>query len=252
VTLVRKCLDWVEATVASIGIITIAIAVIFLGESLPEFFGLSFRQPPPLHDRALLHMDLLLTGTHPSFLIGRWLLPHPLLMSTLTAVYLVLPPVLALLTTLSFCHPDTLCPAEALLYVGGPALAGGFCYLLCPAVGPAFLWRFPYGDPGPLRVTTMACPPGVPFNASPSMHAAWAMLLVIATRRFAWPMRVLTLAYSLLTLLATMALGEHYLVDLLAAIPVVAMFWNVTRRSYPAASLCASLVLAWQLFIRFQ
>jgi hypothetical protein len=87
------------------------------------------------------------------------------------------------------------------------------CYLLFPAVGPIHA-----GDPRAGR------------NCMPSMHLTWAMLLWVNSK--GW-LRWITGAYVLLTVLSTLATGEHYVLDLVAAIPwtwflsVLARKWSL-------------------------
>jgi hypothetical protein len=73
------------------------------------------------------------------------------------------------------------------------------CYLLIPAVGPAFIGSSTAGR-----------------NCMPSMHLTWALLLwVNAKSVFKW----LAALFAILTAVATIAMGEHYVIDLVAAIP---------------------------------
>ena len=52
----------------------------------------------------------------------------------------------------------------------------------------------------------------------PSLHVAWALLVYWLWRSSRW--RWIVLAYLLLTMLATLGGGEHYLVDLAGSISV--------------------------------
>jgi hypothetical protein len=73
-----------------------------------------------------------------------------------------------------------------------------FLYLVFPAVGPAHL-----GD----RLA--------PRNCMPSMHLAWALVLAAyLPRRWRWAGAL----FSLLTAAATLGTGEHYWIDLAAAL----------------------------------
>jgi hypothetical protein len=73
------------------------------------------------------------------------------------------------------------------------------CYLLFPAVGPAHV-----GDPL------------APRDCMPSMHLAWALLLWMNARGRIRPVFAI---FAGLTAVATLATGEHYLPDLVAAVP---------------------------------
>lgn len=96
------------------------------------------------------------------------------------------------------------------------ALLGGcLCfagYAILPAVGPAYYdW-------------TRGVALFAPRNAMPSMHLTWALLIAVNARGRG--LRAALWAYAGLLAVATIALGEHYLVDLLAAIPfAIAVQW---------------------------
>jgi hypothetical protein len=94
-------------------------------------------------------------------------------------------------------------------------LAGSVCFIfygLFPAVGPGhFDW-------------TRQTPLSAPDNCMPSMHLTWALLIAINAHsrrlRFGLWLNVA------LTIASTLALREHYLVDLIAAVPyTVSIQW---------------------------
>ena len=74
------------------------------------------------------------------------------------------------------------------------------CYFLFPAVGPAHVVQ-----------------PGAARNCMPSLHFTWAALLWVNTR----PKRLrgLFLVFVGITAFTTLATGEHYVLDLVAALP---------------------------------
>ncbi|HLY40037.1 MAG TPA: phosphatase PAP2 family protein [Terracidiphilus sp.] len=59
----------------------------------------------------------------------------------------------------------------------------------------------------------------VPPNCFPSMHTVSALLVLYWLRHWKWGCVVGAL-HMLLTILATLGLGEHYTIDLLAAVPL--------------------------------
>ena len=73
------------------------------------------------------------------------------------------------------------------------------CYLMFPAVGPIHV-----GDPN------------APRNCVPSMHLTCALFLWTNTR--GW-LRWVTATFAFFTALATLATGEHYVFDLVVAVP---------------------------------
>lgn len=125
---------------------------------------------------------------------------HPWLGKPLGIVYIALP--LAMMAGI-IERPRT----AALLIVA--ALSALPCYLLFPAVGPAHV-----GDPNAWR------------NCMPSMHVTWTLLLWMNARGRA---RMLFAAFAWLTALSTLTTGEHYLPDLIAALPWAWMLNESTK-----------------------
>jgi hypothetical protein len=132
--------------------------------------------------------------------------PHALLMRGLEQVYYLLP--LVMLLCISVCHGHG---RKCLLY--SVALAGILCipcYFAFPAVGPAHV-----GDQG------------APRNCMPSMHCAWALMLWINSKGYAkWLFGLLTA----LTFASTITTGEHYVPDLVAAVPFTAAITWLVRK----------------------
>jgi membrane-associated phospholipid phosphatase len=80
-----------------------------------------------------------------------------------------------------------------------------FFYLLFPAVGPIYYSH---------QVST-----NIPRNCIPSMHFTWGLLLALNARSWLrWPLWV----YASLVGVSTIALGQHYLIDLIVALPYTA------------------------------
>jgi len=98
-------------------------------------------------------------------------------------------------------------------------------YLLFPAVGPDHSFAgWPASSAHLANVSATA-----PRNCMPSMHFSWALLLAINARNRAW--RTGLLVYSGLMAIATVAGGEHYFIDLLAAVPfTLAVQWIAEHR----------------------
>lgn len=99
--------------------------------------------------------------------------------------------------------------------LAGSIVGGVVCYFQFPATGPVhafagFPWSVPSAGKGMIRVSGIA-----PRNAMPSPHFTWAILLYVNAGK----LKVLMSVFLLLTAFATLASGEHYLVDLLAAVP---------------------------------
>jgi hypothetical protein len=99
-------------------------------------------------------------------------------------------------------------------------LGGCLCfafYALFPAVGPGnFDWT------RQIRHVT------APLNCMPSMHLTWSLLIALNARSVR--LRIELWIYVALTAIATLALREHYLIDLIAAVPyTLAVQWMVCR-----------------------
>jgi hypothetical protein len=87
--------------------------------------------------------------------------------------------------------------------------------------------------------------PGAARNCMPSLHLAWALILWRTTVGARAAVRWAAIAFVLVTALATLGSGEHYLVDLIVAAPfAVALLALVTP---PAPSLEGVRARAWAL-----
>jgi hypothetical protein len=127
-------------------------------------------------------------------------------------------------------------------------LVGGCLYGIVPALGPryAFGALFPMGNP---YVAAALVPlDGYP-NAMPSLHVATALLLVLFTvrNRLLLPIAGLFLAG---TVAATLAF-EHYVVDLVVAVPFACFAVESAYGRLISAVKYLGLVLAWLGLIRF-
>jgi len=129
-------------------------------------------------------------------------------------------------------------------YLIGPCL-----YMLLPARGPrhAFGSAFPMGNPdvSPALVQLSGWP-----NAIPSLHVSTALLFVL----FAGKNRVLRVVawiYLAGTVAATLAF-EHYLIDLIVAVPFAYFVTRIAEGKTAQALGNFAVVLAWLLTIRFR
>ena len=174
----------------------------------------------------------------PSFVMGRfvmgtWLFP------VLTNVYEAAPAVL-----LFVCLAHTWKAGNTLrviaVYVTN--CTGYLLYFLLPASGPVYAFSaFPYREPEPLLgVVSIAGPP----NCMPSLHSSAALLALYLCWRWRGP-RAISAVFVVLTLAATLALGEHYVIDLVVAVPFTAFVITLVDRRFQAAAGSMALVLAW-------
>jgi len=103
----------------------------------------------------------------------------------------------------------------ALAFFLNLTLAVGF-YLIFPICGPKYAFpTFPH-LPGvvPIRTLILKAPP----NGMPSAHVSNALLVLWFLRRWRSG-RIAGTVFAILTAVAVMSTGEHYFVDVLAAVP---------------------------------
>jgi hypothetical protein len=104
---------------------------------------------------------------------------------------------------------------------GLAAVFGLLAYQVVPATGPKYAFEgYPMQDPL-LGAFERWAPwqPLVPRNAMPSLHVTWAMLIAWHAARTHWIGGLAGGAFLILTVVATLASGEHYVVDLVMAVP---------------------------------
>jgi hypothetical protein len=151
--------------------------------------------------------------------LARFLEQHPTLHSICAADYLYwwVPVWIALLAT-AYWDLGEDWPALATYLLSG--ILAVPIYLLVPACGPAnILPNFPDIYHGPVHVLFVAGARGLaPTNCVPSVHFTVALLALWFLRK-SKPLLVLAILNAVLTAIATLGLGEHYLIDLLLALP---------------------------------
>jgi hypothetical protein len=196
------------------------------------------------YDSLLLAFDSSL-GASTSFLFGRLLAANPLLDHLTRTVYDALP--LGASCILAWNNRSRSKPVSVIPMYISMMLLGYGLYWLYPAAGPAFAYRgmFPQFAPAAREILSMRLAPfDAPRNAMPSLHFG-AMLLVMWNSR-AWPLpgRVAAAAFSLAMAFATLALGEHYLIDLVVAFPFMLCLQAGWSTSVPLRSACRYQPLA--------
>jgi len=176
----------------------------FIGFSIIATFlqDLILRLVPHTIDASLLRIDRQLGFDAIQFLgFMRW---HHSLWAALQIPYLWLPVVMAIAWV-----------SEQSYELRWAVLLGGvFCwffYAAFPAAGPSYFF------------TGVA--DSAPRNCMPSMHFAWALMLAVYSR--SW-LRTFLWIYAAVIAFATLALGEHYIIDLIAAVPYT---WAISYTS---------------------
>jgi hypothetical protein len=146
--------------------------------------------------------------------------------------------------------------------IAGPL--GVVFYNQVPAGGPGNLFgsKFPFDPMTTEQVRQLplqALRIGGARNAFPSLHLAWALLAWWYTEGFSRGTKIVFLVFLAGTVISTMATGEHYFVDLVAAFPFALMIYaacalNVPisnpRRLVPLAA-AVLMLLAWMVLLRW-
>jgi hypothetical protein len=135
-------------------------------------------------------------------------------------------------------------------------------YGVYPAVGPkhAFGGLYPRNPPLLTQIATQTMTvPDAPRNCMPSLHLAGA--LVICWNSCLWPRwgRLLAGLFLWTTIFSTLALGEHYLLDLVVAVPFTLIFQAAWTVSVPLAQsvrhkplvVGTMLTVAWFVLLRY-
>ncbi len=124
-------------------------------------------------------------------------------------------------------------------------------YFVFPAAGPRYAFPAFPNLPAAVRAGAVRFE-GIP-NAMPSLHMAGTLMVFWLSRP--WPrLRMFTGGICAMTALATMSMGEHYLVDLVVAVPyslaIFALAANAPDRRFPLA-VGAGMVLIWLAVLRY-
>jgi hypothetical protein len=138
------------------------------------------------------------------------------------------------------------------LYLG-IGIVGYLLYFIVPACGPSYAFgkAFPYSLPpvDAARLTNSVFQSAP--NAMPSLHFANALVLYWNSRPWR-RLHLAMLAFLILTGIATLGTGEHYLTDLVVAVPFAtamqAFFSRSSARRAIAIS-CSVLVCSWFVLI---
>ena len=188
---------------------------------------------PEKLDLYVYRMDGLL-GFQPSFVLGRLVADHLSLMILLKLLYELLPVVIAVVFGGYLWYRSAEAMSMVPVFVLNLALSVPF-YLIFPVSGPAYAFpNYPALPTGP--VIPHPIPLSAPPNGVPSIHFSSALLIFWYARKL--PLgRWMGGAYLLFMAAATMGSGEHYLFDLLMALPYAAMIYRagnqVARLKFP-------------------
>ena len=224
---------------------------------------------PTTYDATTNAMDAALVGFSASLSLMEEVRQHVFLWNVLWCVYASLPLAVVAMVILLIRHADSHRVGVFRIWVVSVFLAFA-CYNLVPVTGPVF--AFPHGmetfgaqrgaTTRRLLVPAFVKAPryGVAGNAYrngvPSMHVAWALMLWFASLCIpAGGVRKAYGLYAVLTCVAVIGLGEHYLVDMVAAVPTatgmfLAFSGEPNRRRRNAVITCGVLLLSWVVAVR--
>ncbi len=188
-------------------------------------------------------------GFQPSFWVARLLNQYPPLRFASLLSYVSLPLAMGAAYAASV-DPHAKKPSLFMLKLFVLAGLLGWClYLFFPATGPAYAFQgdFPNHALSPaelkqLVLEPISLPQSIPRNAIPSLHMAWAILIAWNASRLGHLAQSAVVGYLILTVLATLGTGEHYLIDLVVAFP-----FALAVQSLGAASESASREYPWKL-----
>ncbi len=204
-------------------------------------------------------------GFQPSFALGRFVNSKPWLLPFAKVSYEGVPLAMAALYAGFMRRRDK--PIWEIIEVLLIATIIGCVFLnIFPVCGPRYAFgpHFPnatisHAGLSQLALAKTPIPLVFPRNGVPSLHLTWALLIWLNTRSLPRWARYAALAFVLATVFDTLASGEHYLFDLVVALPFVlwiqaCMARTVSirdrRRWLPAMCGCA-LFLTWLVIGRF-
>jgi hypothetical protein len=218
---------------------------------------------PRTYDAFLLAFDGGL-GFQPSFVLGRLLPDGSNAWGLTTVVYYALPLAFCILYA-SHLASDRAGEPQPVLILAlflSLLLVGFTLYGIYPAVGPKHAFGELYPRNPPLLAQIAVQPmtvPDAPRNCMPSLHLAGALAIWWNSRlRSRWR-RLLAGLFLWATIFSTLALGEHYLVDLVVAVPFTLIFqaaWTVSVpfpqpvRHQPLVA-GTMLTIAWYILLRY-
>jgi hypothetical protein len=225
-------------------------ALIFLALSvmLADLLKLAIQRTTHRYDLEIYAMDnATWNGFGPFF--GRLIVPHPWAANVEEIVYAALPGVMILVFAFYTYRRRNFAIDLLGLYIT-MAISGFLLYFVAPACGPiyAFGSSFPFSLP-PVRTAKLAndilqhAP-----NAMPSLHFANALILYLNSKPWR-SLHIFTLAFMILTAVATLGSGEHYVTDLVVAVPFAVALQLLFSSYRFAAALPTLLVSIWFLAI---
>jgi hypothetical protein len=204
-------------------------------------------------------------GLQPSFWVGRIMYDSLVLTRSALLTYLSLPFAMAAVCAwqIPIAARRTSWHVLTVLLLAG--VGGWFLYNVVPGTGPIyafgkdFPWNsVPYKDLSAFALEKMSIPTEIPRNAMPSLHVGWVVLLWWNSKGLPRALRAALALYLVLTVIATLGGGQHYLVDLVVSLPFALTVQSVASYSLPnksrrIAAMVAGLgiTMTWLALVRF-
>jgi len=199
-------------------------SLLFLSSDWAAYYLLAYTEKlhPRVLDLNLYAFDATLRVQLP-FLFGQWFQKLPWFRAVSFFFYIGLPIIIAVVYTgLLFRNTRRSLAAMTAFLITGPI--GILFYNLLPAMGPIYIFQetFPWQPLSFAQVHKLFVEPLLvagPRNAIPSLHMGWVILGWWFSRGLSSWRRALAALFVVFTFFSTMGLGEHYFVDLVAAVP---------------------------------
>lgn len=142
-------------------------------------------------------------------------------------------------------------------------LAGYASYYMVPGIGPLPIFPgYPYEMPAPgaFDVTTFQWHGlNEPRNAMISLHATWALLMIISALNLRRPAAIIFILLGVGNILATLVLRMHWVLDLVPAVPLAIathlFCWDhapTKKRRYQMTAALVGLIIIWLAVIRWR
>lgn len=204
-------------------------------------------------------------GFQPSFFVGRIMYDSIILTRSAILTYMSLPFAMAVVCAWQVPVAARRISWRMLTVLLLAGVLGWSMYNVVPGTGPIyafgrdFPWNnLPYKDLSKFALRKMSIPPNIPRNAMPSLHVGWVVLLWWNSRKFPLAMRAALTIYLLLTVIATLGGGQHYLSDLVVSLPLALTVQSAASNAQPNKSRRIAamvtglgLTMAWLLLVRF-
>src|SRR5579859_2044531 len=257
-------LAWEPQTNRKLLALSLIPSLLFLSSDwvASDLLAYTEKMHPRVFDLYLYAFDASLRIQFP-FVIGQWFQKLPAFRNFSSAFYIGLPVVIAVVYTgLLLRNTRRSLSAMTAFLITGPV--GILFYNLLPAMGPIYIFQdgFPWQHFTLAQVHKLLVEPlpmAGPRNAIPSLPMAWVLLAWWFARGLPFWRRILAALFIIFTFFSTLGLGEHYFVDLVAAVPFSLLIKSLCSFEVPFTSRARlqgifaglSLLLAWFALLRF-